>query len=61
MRKLIAIATLTIILASPATAAPTRNGDRTPRDRDNPIVRIYKAVVRLLTPSVQELPAPPVP
>ena len=61
MRKLIAIATLTIILSIPATAAPTRNGDRTPRDHDNPIVRIYKAVVRLLTPSVQELPAPPVP
>jgi len=60
MRKLIAIATLTVALALPAAAAPT-NGDRTPRDRDNPIVRIYKAVKRLLTPSVQELPAPPVP
>ncbi len=61
MRKLIAVTTLTVILALPAAAAPTRNGDRTPRDRDNPIVRIYKAVKRLLTPSTLELPLPPLP
>ena len=64
MRKLIALITLIVVLALPATAAPTRNGgDRTPRERDNPIVRIYKAAKRLLTPVAQEeeLPVPPLP
>ncbi|HUR82753.1 MAG TPA: hypothetical protein VM733_18480 [Thermoanaerobaculia bacterium] len=62
MRKLIAATTLTAILAAgSATAAPARNTERerTPRDRENPIVRIYNAVKRLIT--VNELPLPPLP
>lgn len=62
MRKLIAATTLTAILAAgSATAAPARTTERerTPRDRENPIVRIYNAVKRLIT--VNELPLPPLP
>ena len=60
MRKLIAAITLTLILAgSTARAAEPRGRERTPRDRDNPIVRMIKIVKRVLTTS--ELPVPPLP
>lgn len=57
MRKLIAAATLSLVLAGTAGAADVR----TPRDRDTPIVRVFKAIKRLLTPSVQNWPTVPLP
>ncbi|HVE71981.1 MAG TPA: hypothetical protein VNI54_11475 [Thermoanaerobaculia bacterium] len=60
MRKLIAATTLTFVLAGTAAALP-RERERTPRERDNPIVRILKIVKRVFTPSTNELPVPPLP
>jgi hypothetical protein len=62
MRKLMIAATLTLVLAGTASASNDgRFGDRSPRDRDNPIVRIIKTIKRLLTPANNDLPSQPVP
>ena len=62
MRKIIAVTTLTLVLAGTANAADTRNRDRSnPRDRDTPIVRVYKAIKRFFTPATQNWPTTPVP
>ena len=57
MRKLIAATTLTLILAGPTAQAAQPRG----RDRENPIVRMLKIVKRVLTPSTNEIPTPPLP
>jgi hypothetical protein len=60
MRKLIAATTLTIVLAGSIAAAP-RERERTPRGKENPVVRVLKLIKRTLTPSTNELPVPPLP
>jgi hypothetical protein len=59
MRKLIIATTLTVVLAGTASAAEVRFKDRNPRERDAPIVRVIKAVKRLLT--INNLPTVPHP
>jgi hypothetical protein len=61
MRKLVIATTLTVVLAGTASASDIRFQDRGPRDRDTPIVRVYKAIKRLLTPSTTTGPTVPIP
>jgi hypothetical protein len=57
MRKLVAAVTLSLVLAGTASAAEPRG----PRDRETPIVRVFKAIKRLLNPSAQNWPTVPIP
>jgi hypothetical protein len=61
MRKLFVAATLTVVLAASADAANTRQQDRGRREKDNPIVRMFRIVVRTLSPAPQTTPTIPIP
>ena len=61
MRKFVIATTLAIVLAGSASAANPRAHDRNPRERDTPIVRVYKMIKRLFTPATQNWPTQPVP
>jgi hypothetical protein len=57
MRKLIFATLLTLALAAPAATAAPRERDN-PRDRETPIVRIIRAIKRLITNGDVSIPIP---
>jgi hypothetical protein len=61
MRKLIIATAVTVLLAGSASASEARFNDRGPRERENPIVRIFKLIKRTFTPATNNWPTVPIP
>lgn len=61
MRKLFVAATLTVFLAASANAADVQQKERGRREKDNPIVRIFRIVLRTISPAPQGFPIIPTP
>jgi hypothetical protein len=61
MRKLIVATAITVVLAGSASAADVRFNDRGSRERENPIVRIFKLIKRTFTPATNNWPTVPIP